>query len=1020
MLPNVSLISTYKSVYDRADTIPAIGRRRLISQPFDFLHVKHTHQNQLTELHRLSQHELMTEFAAATNGQQPSKELNGIEANDLLNDGYTSDVPQSNSKKHLLAEQARKHVPPRPKRSDELLADTAAAHADSPIGIRHVRSAETIEQIPAINLSQITPGPAPSLPHQSSRRNWADGPTVKNLGGLGARQPTGAPQSPPSGASEAPQDPRWSVFAANGFTNPSASSLPAGQVEDTVSAFQALAIQPYGDDPLLSPSYGKELERVPEEPEESRSQRASKIVPKTEEAPASPSAERPSLPKRWSSRSKQSLSGEPIRRPLPSRQPLSRGNSNASDTLGGFIHRPLTARKSTSSLRSTATGRSRVTKRGADSGNWEDEIDFAYEHHMEAHCDLDWNNVKKRETSGSVETVPELDHSASSSARSTQDGSLVTPSTMGIGILATVKEALSSPDVSSGEEPFRRRKPHVRDLSRESFLYDDGRPDLGLLPTPSDLDDPTMTMSATTLNSSEVATPASAGGVFSFPVPKLATDSLPSSPKSYTEGESPSSDYNQDMYDDVLASYEEATRPSLDAVIDASNADKPPPIPRRHDSLNIAESRKFQRPSLLLPLPKQPAKHQKSASTGTVTDFAVATLRARLQKVSQPEDDGVTPRQSSRLSANNLKLHTMVSQLRDETNSPTTPMSEDTEDPASLCSSQASLPQQEGLPSMAPSSTASDDIFESILPPASLKAPPIPQRSRSRLGRPSLLSTPSNTSESQSQTAPTHRTLHSASPITHHTSPPTSPGAQFSTRSSSLGAISPITTVASGERITPASPIEDKELPPLPSPEPTQTGGIFRRNSNRGPAIGMATLAAPNSVRPASKGSVMTTIHSPTELAQSKPTLVKIEKPTHKRTSSRTSIPAVKYRQIRHWNYDFGAVDPSAEPEMPPAPAPKKSSDKTRTIVDARPITQFNLSSQEILSMGSEMHGARAPANELVARQYSDMASDQPPPTFVTTTPARNAGFSLFPVPRSKVRNMAEAKRLDRVLTALQ
>lgn len=1006
-----------------ADRYSAAHASRTISRPFDFMHVKHTQRHDLGDLNRLSHYELASEFGAATAQRPPTRDLNGIQAQDLYQDGYTSDVTSTHPKKHSHAESVRAVIPPRPRRSDEFIADSGVVQPEGTPRLRHVRSAETIGEIPSI--SQITPSHLPQHFREAPRRDWVDGPAIKNLGGLGARQPTGAPQLPPNDSKRASTDPRWSVFASAGFasTNSTAqqTQLYHGQPDQ-----QPSALQQYLDDALITPSYGKELERVPEEPEESRSQRTSKALPSAEILPpSSPGLHRPSLPIRSPSRSFQ-VGGpiEAVRRAHPSR-----ANSNASDTLAGFIHRPLGSRKSTSSFLSTATSRSRGTRRGGtDSMAWEDEIDFAYEHHMEAHCDLDWANTSKRETGTSVETVPELDHSNTSSARSTQDGSLLPPSSMTIDVLATVTEQLSASDMSGSEDQFTRRKPTVGEVNRETFLYDDGRPDLGLIPTtPSDLDDSKLTMSATTVSGSEVSTPAETG-VFKFPIRRQLDSETATTPIREQD----------DMYAEVLASYEKATRPSLDAVAEASSADEGETPSLKEAVFDVAESRPFHRASARASLLHHGAMHQKSASTGTVTDFAVAALKARMQEVNQAEDDGVTPRQSSRLSANNLRLHTMVSTLRAEASAPTTPGSELTDEPLSLASSQASLPPKDHQSSMAPSSTASDDMYQSMLPPAPMEAPPIPQRSRSRLNRPSALVTPLTTpsTEDPNPMVPTHRKLHSYSSANYPMSAPPSHVAFFSPRTDSLAALTPVNTNASEPSLAPVntntsdmslpqvSPIDSKELPPLPSPPIVHSRSFRRRQSETSNAIGMASLAVPiATLRPSSKGSVVTTVHNPApEKAQMKHQSAKPQRPAHRKADSRSSVSVNKHKTVRHYCYGFDVID-----DLPKKPAPPSNKDQI-----SRPFTQVNLPSQEILALGGEQNRPIPSGADFVARQYSEMSSDQPAPTFITSTSSsanmpnhsKSMSFSLFPStpakPKSKIRNLSEASRLDKVLTVLQ
>jgi hypothetical protein len=76
------------------DTQTGDIRKRAISAPFDFKHVTHTYREQVQGLERASQNELISEFSAIRAGQRADPKLRGIKAESLL----TQETPSSTGK----------------------------------------------------------------------------------------------------------------------------------------------------------------------------------------------------------------------------------------------------------------------------------------------------------------------------------------------------------------------------------------------------------------------------------------------------------------------------------------------------------------------------------------------------------------------------------------------------------------------------------------------------------------------------------------------------------------------------------------------------------------------------------------------------------------------------------------------------------------------------------------------------------------------------------------------------------
>lgn len=137
--------------------------RMTISAPFDFHHVTHTHSRQFESLDRRSHNELITEFIAIRAAQRPKSTLQGIEANDLRT---TSNVNQSDADQRRYSSTAHNSSGSVAQPKSAILAQIKPP---SPGCSKSVHPSPSIE-----NFSRPTPKSPTSTPLRMSSRNARD------------------------------------------------------------------------------------------------------------------------------------------------------------------------------------------------------------------------------------------------------------------------------------------------------------------------------------------------------------------------------------------------------------------------------------------------------------------------------------------------------------------------------------------------------------------------------------------------------------------------------------------------------------------------------------------------------------------------------------------------------------------------------------------------------------------------------------------------------------------------------
>lgn len=320
-------------------------RRHLISGPYNFQHVTHTRQDHLPNLERASRMELVSEFSAIRASQEPTKgELKGIRAEDLHFENFSSEAldvseqsssPPKSPKSPRQRAVLRKSVsPPRPPRSMSYAKSHDNLRIPPPRPPRSPLSHTCPVALPARTSSRtasILFDTFDPLATTTIERPYTNG---------GFRKP--APFSLPS----APPPPSWNE-----------------QQEYSSSRPLSHAVTTPGDEawPLTASLAGNfELADVKEEDEDvvsrksrvsiaSSELRMSQSVPTLRRMSYEQGNDRPET--RMSTTLGRSPSDETV---VPRKAPLSPGFQLVHDS-------------------------------------WEDDIDYCYEHEVEADCDYQWD-----------------------------------------------------------------------------------------------------------------------------------------------------------------------------------------------------------------------------------------------------------------------------------------------------------------------------------------------------------------------------------------------------------------------------------------------------------------------------------------------------------------------------------------------------------------------------------------------------------------------------------------------------
>ncbi|KXJ94382.1 hypothetical protein Micbo1qcDRAFT_43790 [Microdochium bolleyi] len=325
----------------RPDIDGAEQKKLQISGPYNFQHLTHTQKSSVPDLNRTSRMDLVSEFASMRAGQKPSiGSLKGIQATEI----HVADISSESL----------------PLQGDRAPSDGVP----SPPGSHQEQSGRD-KELPA------TPGESWFKKHSQSMS--------QGIAKMPPSRPSRSPSEPPF-PSPIPPPPRISSrisarfdsresLASSTMDHLNSPGLSAAQsVVSIQEEWTEVSAAPVAHDDAAWPLTPPAMTSVPEVPEEEEQQ----VV--TEVARASVISNHSSL------RGSVSV---PLLRQLSLRQTKPRRPSNTSDTLGHF------SSASISQVNGDAASGSPIGDTFFDD-DWENDIDYCYDHEAEADCDYAW------------------------------------------------------------------------------------------------------------------------------------------------------------------------------------------------------------------------------------------------------------------------------------------------------------------------------------------------------------------------------------------------------------------------------------------------------------------------------------------------------------------------------------------------------------------------------------------------------------------------------------------------------
>ncbi|RYO84622.1 hypothetical protein DL766_000701 [Monosporascus sp. MC13-8B] len=320
-----------------------------ISEPYNFQHLTHTHKESLPDLGLASRDDLVSEFSCIRAGQKPTVgSLKGIQANDIeFRNPFSSEalsVPGGASRGSRSGSSVEAELDPGQPQYEEV---SPRRHRNAYAG-----RSESRDQVRSPPLrpprspheSGFASPPIPPPPRTSSRVSLRSD-------ALGQLPSTGRHCSATDSSFQQP-DPPLDVTLAQ-------------SVHDSLPKYSHAITTP---DEAAWPLASSAMASLPELPEEEESHLF------TEEPLLSPTHQRSPL--------RGSISVPALHRISMSHTTSRRPPSNSSDTLGRFDI--ITVRASRPSVPNDKTDDD------IDIGTWEDDIDYCYDHAVEADCDYAW------------------------------------------------------------------------------------------------------------------------------------------------------------------------------------------------------------------------------------------------------------------------------------------------------------------------------------------------------------------------------------------------------------------------------------------------------------------------------------------------------------------------------------------------------------------------------------------------------------------------------------------------------
>lgn len=369
-----------------------------ISSPFDFQHLTHTDRHQAAALSGRTERPTHISVSGPQGAYSPRN---------MSNENLMTSEPPSAATSFFNS------PPQSPCQENWQQLEFQTGSSASRPGLRMTRSVESFSQ-PGTNQRAHRNSSTLAAPPRTS--SLAQIPSIHNIPEEGLLNHV--PTVSPSGRSKR-QSGFWDAFP-----------LPVGAVDqltgiDEDNVGSALTTPDDSAIQAMTPPFSPSLADVAEEPERFTSPRPAPQPPrvKSPTSPKSPFLETFSFNSQRASAPKTRARGNSRASPKSSslRNSVIRPDSQTSETLGS----PTFTRESPIQ-RSTATRRKSNTWRAIEE-SWEEDVDYIYEHALEAECDNDWDCVSEDEsvadphqalTRAIYEGRPSVAHSSQSSPKS--------------------------------------------------------------------------------------------------------------------------------------------------------------------------------------------------------------------------------------------------------------------------------------------------------------------------------------------------------------------------------------------------------------------------------------------------------------------------------------------------------------------------------------------------------------------------------------------------------------------------
>ncbi|KAF2824047.1 hypothetical protein CC86DRAFT_297603 [Ophiobolus disseminans] len=379
---------------DNQHEAPFRGLKERISSPFGFQHLTHTDRHQVAAFEQSLGGKLAAGLQVHTS-QLQSDDPNGTGAHDLHFVNFSSENIGAQEYRSPSAVSFRS-PPQSPQKLNESYSPIASTQEQGFIPtLRHSRSVESFSQ-PGVNLRN----------HRHSQSVLAP-PRLSSLPPLAPIDDDVTEEVPQSGRTSYGRSRSkresgiWDTFSlATATTEP---HLP-GIRDDSIYVGHALTTP--DDTAILAmtppPSFSPSLDDVAEEPERFIRPRPAPQPPmRTPTTPKSPYFDSSIFKNQRSPAARLRTRGNSHTSPrsYSQRDLTSRPTSQTSDTLGSpEPGRRGPVRRSYSNRRQSNTWR-------VPEDSWEDDIDYAYEHAMEADCEFDWDRASGGGDDGSPHDV---------------------------------------------------------------------------------------------------------------------------------------------------------------------------------------------------------------------------------------------------------------------------------------------------------------------------------------------------------------------------------------------------------------------------------------------------------------------------------------------------------------------------------------------------------------------------------------------------------------------------------------